>query len=223
MKHLILLFVILGSFVANAQLSTQLAKDAGSLYNLSYYTYFEGFEGHEGYAAPAVQTRDGGAIVGGTDYIESAVEGVVMKLNSDGREMWMKRFEPAYDDLEVQGILQDNSGNYFVFILSYNYKKYGGGVERVIYLDPQGEVVWDKLIGTYTLLNSPTFSWIRLMEDGRVAMRGSIVTEKPLKGADPSYHYWEGWLTNTGELTQQVGEVMDYENDPSWELKFLPE
>jgi hypothetical protein len=223
MKYLLLLFVTLGS-IAHAQLSTQLAKEAGSLHGLIYYTYLEGFEGYAGYAAPAIQTADGGAVVCGTQYGErDQTTGVVVKLDSDGRQKWVTHIAPNYNDLEVQGILQDQTGYYFVFVLSYNYKKYGGGVERVIFLDPQGELVWDKEMGPYTLLNSPTFAWIKLLEDGSVAVRGHIVTEKPLKGQDPVYRYWEGVIDNQGEMTQQIGDVMDYEKDPSWELKYLPE
>jgi hypothetical protein len=221
----ILFFVTCFVSTAFGQLSIDMAKEYVSTHALGYYSYLEMFEGHAGYAAPVIQTADGGALAGGTVYVGDKSEGPVIKIDKDGNEEWIKKFEPGpqAEEIEVQGVLQDKSGYYYVFILSYNYKKYGGGVERVVYLNPQGEVQWDKLIGTYTLLNSPTFSWIRLLEDGRIAFRGHIVTEKPIKGSDPSYRYWEGWMNNKGEMTQQIGDVMDYETDDSWDLKYQVE
>jgi hypothetical protein len=49
-----------------------------------------------------------------------------------------------------------------------------------------------------------------------------VVKEKPEEGKDPKYHYWEGWLTSKGLLTQKAGDVIDWSNQ-EWEKKYKPE
>jgi hypothetical protein len=107
-------------------------------------------------------------------------------------------------------------------MLTYDETKYRGGCERVIFLNKAGTIVWDKFIGTCNLLNNPTVSYIRQLNDGRIIMRGHVVTQKPAKGKDPQYRFWEGWLDKTGKLTQQAGDVIDWKK-PEWKKKFEPD
>ncbi len=39
---------------------------------------------------------------------------------------------------------------------------------------------------------------------------------------DLAYHYWEGWLSSKGTLTQKSGAVIDWSNK-EWEKKFNPD
>ena len=79
-----------------------------------------------------------------------------------------------------------------------------------------------KLSVTCELVNNPIIAYIRSHEDGRVALRGHMVTQKPNQGEDPKYHYWEGWIDNKGKLTQKTGDVIDWANQ-DWEKLFKPE
>lgn len=85
-----------------------------------------------------------------------------------------------------------------------------------------GTVLWDKLLGTYTLLNRPTVSYVCKLKDGRIEMRGHVVREKPALGKDPKYHYWEGWFNSKGILTEKTGDILDWGNS-EWQKKYKPE
>jgi hypothetical protein len=124
--------------------------------------------------------------------------------------------------MESQSVVQDLKGSYYVFMLSYDPNKYRGGCERIAYLDKSGKVLWDKLIGSCELVNNPTISYSRMMKDGRLYLRGHVVTEKPEEEKDPKYRYWEGWMTSLGKLTQKTGEVIDWSNK-EWEKRLKPD
>ncbi len=82
--------------------------------------------------------------------------------------------------------------------------------------------MWDKFIGSCLLINNPVVSYIRSLADGRIYLRGHVVTKAPLEGKDPEYNFWEGWLNSAGVLTQKSGEVIDWKN-PEWMKRFKPE
>ena len=65
-------------------------------------------------------------------------------------------------------------------------------------------------------IDNPQCSYIHLNEDGRLELRGQIVTERAKEGSDPEYHFWTSWLNSKGELTVEIGDVIDW-SDPSWE------
>jgi len=187
-------------------------------HNYRSYSYHEEFEGHEGYAAPVILIADGGAVFFGDT--EESVN--VVKLNKNGEVEWKAPIITKFDEMETQSVIQDQNGNYFAFVISYNYGKYRGGSERVIHLNEEGKILWDKTLGDYTLMNNPHCSYIHLLEDGRLALRGHIVTEPQEKGDDPEYHFWEGWLNNKGDITQEIGDVIDW-SDPGWKNFFKVE
>ncbi|MCE3227435.1 MAG: hypothetical protein K0S32_1986 [Bacteroidetes bacterium] len=213
MKKLLVTFISLAS-LGYGQLSMDTAKKIVAEYRLGYSTYFEPFVGKQGYGAPLILTRDGGASAFG--------DNVVYKFDKTGKQTWKKSIKPAFEEMESQGVAEDIKGNLYAFMLSYNPKGYRGGCERVVCYDKKGTLLWDKLLGGYTLLNRPTISYIKPLDDGRVYMRGHIVTEQPPKGEDPKYHFWEGWIDNKGKLTQKAGEVIDWKNS-DWQKKFKPE
>jgi hypothetical protein len=187
-------------------------------YHLGQYSYHEQFKGHKGYGAPLILTADGGAAAFG-----DGDEGIMLvKLNKTGKEEWKRIITRKGTETESQSVVQDKTGNYYVFMLTYDETKYRGGCERVIFLNKAGTIVWDKFIGTCNLLNNPTVSFIRQLNDGRIIMRGHVVTQKPAKGKDPQYRFWEGWLDKTGKLTQQAGDVIDWKK-PEWKKKFEPD
>jgi hypothetical protein len=187
-------------------------------YHLGQYSYHEQFKGHKGYGAPLILTADGGAAAFG-----DGDEGIMLvKLNKTGKEEWKRIITRKGTETESQSVVQDKTGNYYVFMLTYDETKYRGGCERVIFLNKAGTIVWDKFIGTCNLLNNPTVSYIRQLNDGRIIMRGHVVTQKPAKGKDPQYRFWEGWLDKTGKLTQQAGDVIDWKK-PEWKKKFEPD
>jgi hypothetical protein len=210
------LFVILlsGSLTANGQLSLDSARAIVSNYRLGYSTYFEPFMEKAGYGAPWILTIDGGAAAFG--------DNMLYKFDKTGKEQWMRTVKPQFDEMESQSVAQDTKGNLYVFMLSYDGKRYRGGSERVVCYDKNGKLLWDKTLGAYTLMNNPVVSYIRPLKDGRVYMRGHIVKEKPLEGKDPVYRYWEGWLDSLGKLTQKAGEEIDWSKD-EWQKKFKPD
>jgi outer membrane protein assembly factor BamB len=211
---LIIVLLLLCCSAAYGQLSMDSAKVIIAKYRLGYSTYFEPFIGQRGYGAPWILTSDGGAAAFG--------DNMLYKFNAKGKEQWMRKVVPQFDELETQGVAQDTKGNLYVFMLSYDSKRYRGGSERVLCYDKTGKVLWDKTLGTYTLMENPIVSYIKPQNDGRIYMRGHVVKEKPIEGKDPVYRFWEGWLDSTGKLTQKAGDVIDWSKD-EWQKKFKPE
>ena len=207
----ILLFVYTAGY---GQLTMESARDSVARYRLGYSTYFAPFLEHPGYGAPWILTGDGGAAAFG--------DNMLYKLGRSGKVEWKRTVKPQFDEMESQSVAQDTKGNLYVFMLSYDNKRYRGGSERVLCYDKKGKLLWDKTLGAYTIMNNPTVSYIRQLDDGRVYLRGHVVKEKPLEGKDPVYSYWEGWLDSTGKLTQKAGEVIDWAKG-EWKERFSPE
>lgn len=218
-----LLFFVFCSSICCAQITIDKAREISfTKYKVGSYSYSEEFLGHQGYGAPAVTTADGGAAFFGGTADEKGTCGLVVKIDKEGNEQWKQCIRPQFDEMETQSVVQDNAGNFYVFMLSYDSKRYRGGTERIVHINKAGKIVWDKTIGTYQLMNSPTVSYIRALKDGRIYMRGHVVTDKPEKDMDPKYRFWEGWINSQGKLTQKSAEVIDWSNQ-EWQKKFRPE
>jgi hypothetical protein len=221
MKYLFVILSLVSSF-AYGQLTIDEARKAFYSYKLGSYDYHEQFIGHPGYGAPVITTSDGGAaFFGGTEDSTGAI-GMIVKLDKNGRETWKQAIRTQPDKIETQSVVQDNSGDFYVFMLSYDSKKYRGGCERIVYLNKSGTIVWDKTISKCEMINNPTINYIRSLKDGRVALRGHMATREPKQGKDPEYYYWEGWIDNKGKLTQKTGALIDWANQ-EWEKLFKPE
>ena len=217
MKYaIILLFFV--SIQAYSQLTFKQAQDSLRKYHLGVSTYFDDFLGRESYGAGVVLTKDGGATGFGDG--DNGLE--LIKLDKTGKTEWRKSINKQFEEIEAQCVAMDKQGNYYVFMLNYNPAGYRGGSERLVCFSNKGEMLWDKMLGPYTLLNNPVVSYVRTLDDGRLEMRGHIVIEKPLEGKDPVYHYWQGWCNSKGEITTKTGDVIVWEN-PEWMKKFKPE
>jgi hypothetical protein len=212
---IILLFVSATSY---GQLTIERAQDSLRKYHLGTSTYFESFMGHPGYGAQVILTVDGAAAGFGDG--DNGLE--LIKLNKNGSVQWRKKMKKQFEETEAQCVAQDNAGNFYVFMLNYNPNGYRGGAERVICFNKSGILLWAKILGTYTLLNRPTVSYVHMLKDGRIEMRGHIAKEKPIEGKDPVYHYWQGWLDSKGILTQKAGDIIDWKNEEQ-QKKFKPE
>jgi hypothetical protein len=213
MKNILLVLVVFTS-TATAQLSMDSAKAIVGKLRIGSSTYFEPFLQRPGYGAPWILTREGGAAAFGSN--------TLYKFDKKGREMWNKNIVPQFNELETQAVAEDAKGNLYAFMLSYDNKRYRGGSERVLCFKKDGTRLWDKTLGAYTLMNNPTIAYIKPENDGRIYMRGHVVTDKPVEGKDPKYRYWEGWLDATGQLTQKVGDQIDWAKG-EWQKKFSPE
>ena len=213
MKSLLVILSLIGS-TAYAQLTFDSAMVVTQKYRLGYSTYFEPFMKKPGYGAPVILTNDGGAAAFGDNRL--------YKLDKKGKEQWTRDVKPQFDEMENQGVAQDKKGNLYVFSLSYDSKRYRGGSERVLCFDKSGKLLWDKTLGKYEIMNNPTISYIRPLDDGRVYMRGHVVKEEPEENKDPVYRFWEGWIDSTGKLTEKAGDVIDWGKD-EWQKKFKPE
>ena len=213
MKYLLFFSLCICS-TGYGQLTMDSAQATVSRYRLGYSSYFAPFLKHSGYGAPIILTRDGGAAAFGSN--------MLYKLDEQGEEQWMRSIKPDFDEMESQGVVEDTKGNLYLFMLSYDAKRYRGGSERVICFDKDGVMLWDKTLGAHTLENNPTVAYIRKLEDGRIYLRGHVVTDKPVKGSDPVYRYWEGWLDSTSKLTQKPGETIDWAQG-EWQKRFAPE
>jgi hypothetical protein len=213
MRSIIFFFLLTGS-ASFAQLTIDSARKVIQPYRLGYSTYFEPFLEKKGYGAPWILTSDGGAAGFG--------DNTLYKFDKTGKEQWKRTVKIQFSEMESQSVVQDTKGNLYVFMLSYDEKRYRGGSERVLCYDKSGKLLWDKTLGAYTLMNNPVVSYIRALADGRIYMRGHVVKEKPVEGKDPVYRYWEGWISSTGTLTQKAGEVIDWGKD-EWQKKFKPE
>jgi hypothetical protein len=166
-------------------------------------------------------TEDGGAAVYGDGEVDGVASGLLVKLDSAGNESWKVTVQKQFDEIESQSVVEDDNGNLYVFLLSYDNTRYPGGSERVVCFDKNGKLLWDKTLGKYTLINNPTISYIR-NKDGKIYLRGHIVTQKAVAGKDPVYYFWEGWLDEKGNLTQKNGQVIKWE-DQTWQDLYKPE
>lgn len=204
---------------AFGQLTIEAAQDSlVRKYHIGASTYLDQFVGHAGYGAVVILTTDGGAAAFG-----DGDEGLMLyKLDKTGKLQWKRKISRKGTEMEPQCVVQDSKGNFYTFSLVYGLSAYQGGCERVVYVSKAGVVGWDKNIGSCTQINNPTVSYTRTLQDGRVAIRGHVATQKPAQGKDPDYHYWEGWIGSTGVLTQKVGDVIDWKNE-EWKKLFAPE
>ena len=214
---LITIFFLLTATIGFSQISIKDAKIMAKNYNMISYNYHQPFEGHKNYAAPIIVTNNNGVLFFGNTKENGSP--VLMHLNSIGEIEWSTPINKKFDEMEVQSVVQDLDGYFYAFVLSYNYKVYRGASERVIKLDSTGNVKWDIILGDYGLINSPHCSYIKLHDDGRLSLRGHIVTDKAEEGKDPKYNSWQGWLNAKGELIQKIGGVIDWSN-AEWK-KFL--
>ncbi|MFO0357313.1 MAG: hypothetical protein ACK50A_10175 [Sphingobacteriaceae bacterium] len=212
MKYLVIL--LFTGLIGQAQISADSAKKLIKSYRLGYSSYFDPFIGKAGYGAPWIISKDGNVIVFG--------DNTLIKVASNGKEMWKRTLKPIGDETECQSVAEDVKGNLYTFMLVYDQKKYRGGCERVVCYDKTGKLLWDKYLGTFTLLNNPTVSYIKPDKEGKIYMRGHVAKDKPAEGKDPVYLYWEGWLDVTGKLTQKAGEAIDWKQD-KWQKIFKPE
>jgi hypothetical protein len=214
-----LIFLILVSSNAIGQITIETAKESlVRKYHIGASTYLEQFVGHPGYGAIVILTTDGGAAAFG-----DGDEGLMLyKLDKTGKLQWKRKIPGKGTELEPQCVVQDSKGNFYTFSLVYGLSSYRGGCERVVFVNKTGVIGWDKQIGSCQLVNNPTVSYTRTLQDGRVAIRGHVATEKPAEGKDPAYHYWEGWIGSTGVLTQKVGDVIDWKNE-AWKKLYAPE
>jgi len=219
MRYLTFASLLLSS-ATYAQLTVDVVQEKTvRKYHIGSYSYHEQFIGHIGYGAPLILTSDGGGAAFG-----DGDEGIMLvKVGKDGNETLKKIITPKGNETESQSVVQDKNGNYYLFLLTYDETKYRGGCERVVCLNKSGAVLWDKFIGSCYLVNNPTVSYIRALSDGRIALRGHVVTQKPPEGKDPVYYYWEGWLDKTGKLTQKTGPVIDWTKQEEWQSRLKPE
>lgn len=213
MKYLIIVFVLCTS-AAHSQLSYDSALQVTHKYRLGYSSEFEAFLNRKGFGAPLILTSEGGAAIFG--------DNMLYKIDKSGKEQWNRTIKPQFGETECQAVAEDEKGNLFVFLLSYDPTRYRGGSERVLCYKKDGTVLWDKTLGAYTVMNNPFVSYIRTLDDGKIYMRGHIVTDQPLEGKDPVYRYWQGWFDSTGKLAQQIGDVIDWTKD-DWQKKFKPD
>ncbi len=221
MKYLSILLILVTSNLF-CQITIDSAKTYVNKYELGSYSYHQEFIGHKGYGAPQILTSDGGAAIFGDGEDKEGRRAILVKFNKDGKEAWKKSFKPEFDELESQSVIEDVTGNFYVFMLTYNYKKYNGGCERIIYISKVGEILWDKIIGEYGTMNNPICSYIHLSKDGKIELRGHVVKDKPIEGKDPVYKNWDGLLNSKGILTEKIGDVIDWANQ-DWQKRLKPE
>ena len=219
MRYLTFVALIFSS-AAYGQLTVDSVRQKAVIkYHIGTYSYHEQFIGHNSYGAPLILSADGGGAAFG-----NGDEGIMLvKLGKDGKEQLKRIITPKGNETEAQSVVQDKNGNYYLFMLTYDETKYRGGCQRVVCLNKSGAVMWDKFIGSCYLVNNPTVSYIRALSDGRIALRGHVVTQKPPEGKDPIYYYWEGWLDKAGKLTQRTGAAIDWKKQEEWQSRLKPE
>ena len=88
------------------------------------------------------QTSDGGYIlVGSSRAKESGYDGLVVKVDEHGNEMWHKYFGGGkYTTEDLQWIEETSDGNYIIT----GYNERGEGL-WLIKIDAQGNMIWDKI------------------------------------------------------------------------------
>lgn len=88
------------------------------------------------------QTWDGGYILVGSSWAkESGYDGLVVKVDEHGNEMWHKYFGGGkYTTEDLQWIEETSDGNYIIT----GYNERGGGL-WLIKIDAQGNMIWDKI------------------------------------------------------------------------------
>lgn len=187
-------------------------------YHIGSYSYGEAFKGHAGYGAPVILTNDGGAALFG----DSDDGAMLLKLDKTGKEQWKRVIAPKFDEVESQSVVEDTKGNFYAFQLLYDESRYRGGSERIVCINKSGAIVWDKTIGSFSVVNNPIVDYIRALPDGKIYLRGHVTREKPPEGQDSKSLYWEGWIDATGKLTEKTGEEIDWKKG-EWQQRFKPE
>lgn len=217
MKYIVYI-LFFASIQAYGQLTFQQAQDSLRKFHLGVSTYFEEFEGHDSYGAGINLTKDGGAAGFGDG--DNGLE--LIKLDKTGKVQWRKSIKKQFEETEAQCVAQDSYGNFYLFMLNYNPEGYRGGSERLVCFSNKGVLLWDKMLGKYTLLNNPVVSYVHRLTDGRIEMRGHIVKEEPIPGKDPVYRYWQGWYNSKAVFTSKTGDVIDWKNS-EWKSRLKPE
>jgi hypothetical protein len=217
MKYTVVLFFIINIQAFN-QLTFKQAYDSLRKYHLGVSTYFSDFEGHPLYGSGTNLTKEGGAVGFGDG--DNGLE--IIKLDKTGKTQWRRSIKKQFKETEAQCVAQDNLGNFYLFMLDYNPDGYRGGSERLVCFSDQGVLLWEMMLGKYTLINNPVVSYVRTLDDGRIEMRGHVVKEEPQAGKDPIYYYWQGWCNSLKVLTTNTGDVIDW-NNPEWKKKFMPD
>ena len=217
MRYIIILLLFVNVHVYG-QLTFKQAQDSLRKYHLGVSIYFADFEGHKLYGAGTNLTNDGGAAGFGDG--DNGLE--LIKLDKTGKMQWRSGIKKLFGETEPQCVVQDNLGNFYLFLLEYNPDGYRGGSERMVCFSSQGKMLWEMMLGKYTLINNPVVSYVRALDDGRIEMRGHIVKAEPQPGKDPLYYYWQCWCNGKKELTTKTGELIDWSN-PEWKKKFMPQ
>lgn len=203
---------------ADGQLIFQQAGDSLRKFHLGVSTYFDAFAGHDLYGAGIIITKDGGAAGFGDG--DNGME--LIKLDKTGKVQWRKGIKKQFAEVEPQCVAQDSFGNFYLFMLNYNSDAYRGGSERLVCFSSKGVLLWDKMLGPYTLENNPIVSYVHTLSDGRLEIRGHIVTEKPVSGKDPVYRFWQAWCNSKGVVNSKISDVIDW-NNPEWQNRIKPE
>ena len=147
---------------------------------------------------------------------------MLVKLDRNGAEKLKKKVSHKGDEMEPQAVAEDKAGNLYLFMLVNDNTKYRGGTERVVCYSKAGTLMWDKYLGAFSMINNPTVSWIRIADNGTIAMRGHMASTKPPEGKDPEYHFWDASINAKGVVTKKLGDVIDW-SKPEWQAKFRPE
>jgi hypothetical protein len=208
LKTITICLIITYSFNAYGQLTLFQAKQEVKEYNRLSYSDHRKFEGHKGYAAPFISTLDSGFAFFGGNKVTKSVN--LVKMDKDGANEWNLLIKPKFNEIETQSIVQDEHANFYAFMLSYNYSKYRGGAERILYVGKSGNVIWDITLGNYSAVNNPHCSYIHLNKDGVLELRGHIVKELPTGNTNPTSYHWTGWLKNNSKWTQFVDGAIDW-------------
>lgn len=182
---------------------------------LALYSYHEKYIGNaEGYLAPILRVADGGFVVVGTraDYPEGQYQvgksrPVVAKLDGAGKKSWERSYRTSgFLDYEGASAIELPDG-YVVYVLSYVHPS-RGAVVRLLRLDRQGEIVWDRRFRGQGGVNTPFAQYVQLVGD-KLLLDGHMYKDK----TETAYG-WKGILSLEGKIEKdEVGEANPYSKD----------
>jgi hypothetical protein len=159
---------------------------------ISLYGYHRNqIENPDGFFAPISVSREHDILIVGTrsgipkgeKYTRGKSIPVIVRLSPSGKLIWEKDLrKKGFMDYEAASLAQAPDGGYLTYILSYVHPG-RGATTRIVKLDSQGKILWDKDFGGDGRLNTPFAQDVRLLPQGTLSLKGHVYLKKGVMSA----------------------------------------
>jgi len=160
-------------------------------------------------ASAFTSTSDGGYLIAGVSYSPSLSSNFsdkgnfwIVKTNAEGNLLWQKSYGGSGFDSANQ-IIQANDGGYLIGGISFStddnedLDTYGNGDFRLIKIDEQGAILWQKIFGGS---RSETLTDLLQVEDGYILAGNTFSRDGDLIYSNGQSDAWILKINNTGDI-----------------------